>query len=177
MWAIKKLTPIIFFLPSSKLWRLKVPKNPLQVYAEIPCISGFHFQEDHSLFLGQAESPPAVGAARLAQTDCGSRGSRAPGYTACVEEIFLHCSTSSCVLPAGVFGLGTDAEVKPSPCTARFCVCSHPQRGLGTQLGCSHTAKASCRKGVLSNLSYVSGFHPAFGRAWKASPLCGGSPN
>lgn len=61
---------ILIFFPSSKLWRLKLPINPLQVYAEIPCIWGFHFQGEHSLFLGQAESPAAVRAARLAHTDC-----------------------------------------------------------------------------------------------------------
>lgn len=34
---------------------------------------------------------------------------------------------------AGAFGLCTDAEVQPSPCTAHFCLCSHLPRGLGSQ--------------------------------------------
>lgn len=110
---------------------------------------GFIFKGTTSLFLGQAESPAAAGAARLAHTDCYL-------WELLATQPVWRRSSSTVIPAAGVFGLCTHAGVQPSPCTAHFCLCSHPQRGLGDQLGCSHagttTAKASCRNWVLSKL-------------------------
>lgn len=127
-----------FFSPSSKLWRLKLPINPRQVYAEIPCIRGFHFRGDHSLFLGQAESPAAAGAARLARTDCYLREQSSWLHSLCGGDLppvlnqqlvhlgwacmlssalSLHSPLLSLLTPTGawVTSLGAAVQVPPSP--------------------------------------------------------------